>query len=77
MTRITLRNAAPALLATTATTATPAAAQEQQRVFGPVTTTEPQVQRMAFVLLKAMRAQGATVGFMLCGAAATSDRIVL
>jgi predicted peroxiredoxin len=74
MTRTTLRNAGLALLATTAIAATPVAAQEPQRVLALVTSTEPQVQGMAFVLLNAMRGQGATVELMLCGPAADLAR---
>ncbi|MCZ8147301.1 MAG: DsrE family protein [Roseomonas sp.] len=75
MTRITLRRATLALLASAAAASiTPAAAQEPQRVLALVTSTEPQVQGMAFVLLNAMRAQGATVEMMLCGPAADLAR---
>jgi predicted peroxiredoxin len=74
MTRATLRRAALALLATTPLALTPALAQEPQRVLALVTTAEPQVQGMAFVLLNAMRAQGATVEVMLCGPAADLAR---
>jgi predicted peroxiredoxin len=74
MTRTMLRNAALALLATAASVVTPVAAQEPQRVVALVTSTEPQVQGMAFVLLNAMRAQGATVELMLCGPAADLAR---
>lgn len=52
----------------------PVAAQEAPRVLALVTSTEPQVQGMAFVLLNAMRAQGATVEVMLCGPAADLAR---
>jgi len=75
-----LRSTARALLAATALTAitaltasaqtaAPAAATESQRVLALITTAEPQIQGMAFVLLNAMRAQGATVEVMLCGPA--------
>ena len=74
MTRATLRRAALALLATTSVAITPALAQEPQRVLALVTTAEPQVQGMAFVLLNAMRTQGATVEVMLCGPAADLAR---
>ncbi len=70
MTRTMLRQAALAIFATTALAMTPAVGQEPQRVLALVTSTEPQVQGMAFVLLNAMRAQGATVEVMLCGPAA-------
>lgn len=52
----------------------PATAQEAPRVLALVTAADPQVQGMAFVLLNAMRAQGATVEVMLCGAAADLTR---
>ncbi len=74
MTRATLRRAALALLATTSVAISPAFAQEPQRVLALVTTAEPQVQGMAFVLLNAMRTQGATVEVMLCGPAADLAR---
>lgn len=74
MTRATLRRAALALLATTSVAITPGLAQEPQRVLALVTTAEPQVQGMAFVLLNAMRTQGATVEVMLCGPAADLAR---
>jgi len=47
----------------------PATGQEAPRVLALVTAADPQVQGMAFVLLNAMRAQGATVEVMLCGPA--------
>lgn len=69
-----LRQATLALFAATALAVTPAVAQEPQRVLALVTSTEPQVQGMAFVLLNAMRAQGVTVEVMLCGPAADLAR---
>lgn len=75
MTPTTLSRAALMLLAgASVTAALPAAAQEPQRVLALVTTAEPQVQGMAFVLLNAMRQQGATVEVMLCGPAADLAR---
>ena len=75
MTRSTLARAALLLLAgTTLAAAPPAAAQEAPRVLALITTAEPQVQGMAFVLLNAMRQQGATVEVMLCGPAADLAR---
>jgi predicted peroxiredoxin len=75
MTRSTLTRAALLLLAgTSLAAATPAAAQEAPRVLALITTAEPQVQGMAFVLLNAMRQQGATVEVMLCGPAADLAR---
>ena len=79
MTRTTLTRAALMLLAGASVTgastaALPAAAAEPQRVLALVTTAEPQVQGMAFVLLNAMRQQGATVEVMLCGPAADLAR---
>jgi hypothetical protein len=74
MTRTTLRNFGLAILAISAIVALPTAAQAPQRVLALVTTAEPQVQGMAFVLLNAMRAQGATVELMLCGPAADLAR---
>lgn len=75
MTRSTLARAALLLLAGTTLAAAPrAAAQEAPRVLALITTAEPQVQGMAFVLLNAMRQQGATVEVMLCGPAADLAR---
>ncbi|NKC29388.1 hypothetical protein [Falsiroseomonas selenitidurans] len=75
MTRSTLTRAALLLLAGTASAGVPpAAAQEAPRVLALLTTAEPQVQGMAFVLLNAMRQQGATVEVMLCGPAADLAR---
>jgi predicted peroxiredoxin len=75
MTRTTLRHIALALLGTAAAASvSPALAQQPQRVLALVTTAEPQAQGMAFVLLNAMRAQGATVELMLCGPAADLAR---
>lgn len=75
MTRSTLARAALLLLAGSGLAiGGPAAAQEAPRVLALVTTAEPQVQGMAFVLLNAMRAQGATVEVMLCGPAADLAR---
>jgi len=75
MNRFTLARAALLLLAgTTLAAAPPAAAQEAPRVLALITTAEPQVQGMAFVLLNAMRQQGATVEVMLCGPAADLAR---
>lgn len=75
MTRSTLGRAALLLLAGAGLAAAPpVAAQEATRVLAIVTATEPQVQGMAFVLLNAMRAQGATVEVMLCGPAADLAR---
>lgn len=77
MTMTPLRRAAFALLAAMPMIAAlPAAApaQEAPRVLALVTSTEPQVQGMAFVLLNAMRQQGATVEVMLCGPAADLAR---
>jgi predicted peroxiredoxin len=75
MTRSTLARAALLLLAGTSLAAVPpAAAQEAPRVLALITTAEPQVQGMAFVLLNAMRQQGATVEVMLCGPAADLAR---
>jgi predicted peroxiredoxin len=75
MTRSTLTRTALLLLAGTGLAAIPpAAAQEGPRVLALVTTAEPQVQGMAFVLLNAMRQQGATVEVMLCGPAADLAR---
>jgi hypothetical protein len=75
MTRSTLARAALLLLTgTTLAAAPPAVAQEAQRVLALITTAEPQVQGMAFVLLNAMRQQGATVEVMLCGPAADLAR---
>ncbi|NKE45333.1 hypothetical protein HB662_11145 [Roseomonas frigidaquae] len=65
MTRNVLARAALMLLAATS----PGLAQEAPRILALVTTAEPQVQGMAFVLLGAMRQQGATVEVMLCGPA--------
>lgn len=69
-----IRLGVAALLFAAVATPPPAAAQEPQRVLALVTTAEPQVQGMAFVLLNAMRAQGATVEVMLCGPAADLAR---
>jgi predicted peroxiredoxin len=75
MTRSTLRAAGLALLGgALLSNATPAAAQEAQRVFAIVTEAEPQAQGMAFVLLNAMRQQGTQVEVMLCGPAADLAR---
>ena len=75
MTRSTLARAAMLLLAgTTLAAAPPTAAQEAPRVLALITTAEPQVQGMAFVLLNAMRQHGATVEVMLCGPAADLAR---
>ena len=75
MTRSTLARAALLLLAGSGlAVGGPAAAQEAPRVLALVTAAEPQVQGMAFVLLNAMRAQGATVEVMLCGPAADLAR---
>ncbi len=75
MTRSTLTRAALLLLAGSSLAAIPpAAAQEAPRVLALITTAEPQVQGMAFVLLNAMRQQGATVEVMLCGPAANLAR---
>lgn len=52
----------------------PLAAQEPPRVLAMITTAEPQVQGMAFVLLDAMRQQGTSVEVMLCGPAADLAR---
>ncbi|MCX8134438.1 MAG: DsrE family protein [Roseococcus sp.] len=46
-----------------------ARAEAPPRVLALVTSSDPQVQGMAFVLLNQMRQQGVTVEVMLCGAA--------
>ncbi|WP_291295499.1 DsrE family protein [Elioraea sp.] len=75
MARTPLSRAALTLLAGAfIAAALPASAQDAQRVLALVTTAEPQVQGMAFVLLNAMRQQGATVEVMLCGPAADLAR---
>lgn len=73
MTRLKLAGAATLLLGGLAF-APLAQAQTAPRILALVTTAEPQVQGMAFVLLNAMRAQGATVEVMLCGPAADLAR---
>jgi len=73
MTRFNLAGAAMLLLGGLAL-APPAQAQDTPRILALVTTAETQVQGMAFVLLNAMRAQGATVEVMLCGPAADLAR---
>jgi predicted peroxiredoxin len=73
MTRLKLAGAAMLLLGGLGLVPT-AQAQEAPRILALVTTAEPQVQGMAFVLLNAMRAQGATVEVMLCGPAADLAR---
>lgn len=50
------------------------AAADGPRVLAIVTSPEIQVQGMAFVLLKQMRQEGATVEVMLCGTAAETAR---
>lgn len=63
-----------AALALAALPAARAEAQEARRVFAIVTASDPQAQGMAFVLLNAMRQQGAQVEVMLCGSAADLAR---
>ena len=55
-------------------TAQPARAEPPRQVLALITSAEPQVQGMAFVLLNQMRMQGMTVEVMLCGAAADLAR---
>lgn len=63
-----------AALALAALPAAPAQAQEPRRILAIVTAADPQAQAMAFVLLNAMRQQGAQVEVMLCGPAADLAR---
>ncbi len=72
-TRPVSRLALAAVAAASLAAATPAQA-DGQTVLALVTTPDPQVQGMAFVLLGQMRQQGATVEVMLCGAAADLAR---
>lgn len=64
----TVRRLAVAALAAFAL-ALPARAEAPRTVLALVTSAEPQIQGMAFVLLNQMRQQDVTVEVMLCGAA--------
>jgi|GEM_PF-99918 len=69
------QTAAAILAAAGLSAAAPVARAEQPRqVLALVTSAEPQVQGMAFVLLNQMRQQGAQVEMMLCGSAADLAR---
>lgn len=69
------QTAAAILAAAGLSMAAPMAQAEQPRqVLALVTSAEPQVQGMAFVLLNQMRQQGAQVEMMLCGSAADLAR---
>jgi hypothetical protein len=69
-----MRRLALAALAAAGLAAASPARAEGQTVLALVTTADPQVQGMAFVLLGQMRQQGTTVEVMLCGAAADLAR---